>query len=277
MYARPLCRCLSRRPTTGAVLTSRPSVSVVIPVKDDDRELRRCLTALEAQSLRPDEIIVVDNRSADDSADVARDAGARVIRCDTPGIPAAASRGYDAAHGDVILRLDADCIPAEEWVEVMVDAFQRRPDVAAFTGGAAFIDGPPRLRSVAAAVYLGSYLAVGFAALGHPPLFGSNLAFRRDAWNEVRRGVHRLDARVHDDLDLAFHLGERHRIALVTGTTMGISMRPFFDARSFRRRLARGFHTVISHWPHDFPPIRWERRLLRRLVRRRRHLEAVSS
>lgn len=253
-------------------------MSVVIPVKDDDRELDRCLSALETQSLRPDEIIVVDNRSTDASADVARAAGARVIRCDTPGIPAAASHGYDAAHGDLILRLDADCIPAENWVSVMVEAFEMRPGVAAFTGGASFIDGPKRLRGVAAVVYLGSYLAVGSAALGHPPLFGSNMAFRRDVWHEVRADVHRLDARLHDDLDLSFHLGERHRIALVPRETMGISMRPLFDAAAFRRRITRGFRTVVSHWPRDFPPVRWERLLLRRVIpHRRRVAEAVGS
>lgn len=243
-----------------------PTISVVIPVKDDASALRRCLRALQLQSHAPDEIVVVDNASADSSADVAREAGARVIRCDLPGIPAASSAGYDAATGDVIARLDADCIPAHNWLETVATAFVRRPDVSAFTAGARFLDGPRTLRISLAAIYLGAYTAVGMAALGHLPLFGSNMAFRRSTWQSVRTHVHRVDPELHDDLDLAFHIGERHRIRFLPGAAMGISMRPFAPGAGFRRRTVRGVRTVLVHWPADFPPVRWVRLLLRRAL-----------
>lgn len=246
--------------------TSRPTVSVVIPVKDDATELRRCLRALALQTRPADEIIVVDNASADSSAEIARDAGARVVECDSPGIPAAASHGYDQAHGDLILRLDADCIPADTWIAVMTDSFARHPEVGAFTGGARFVDGPRRLRTALAAAYLLAYAAASFPALGHLPLFGSNLGIRRDAWRGIRSRVHRTEPDIHDDLDLSFHLGERYRIRYLPHAAMGMSMRPFADTRGFARRLRRGFRTVLVHWPHDLPPVRWERLVLRRFI-----------
>ncbi|GEP48474.1 glycosyltransferase [Microbacterium saccharophilum] len=245
-----------------------PTISVVIPVKDDARELRRCLRALQLQTREPDEIVVVDNGSADASAEVARDAGVRVIRCDRPGIPAASSAGYDAATQDVIVRLDADCLPAQTWIETVERAFVRRPDVSVFTGGARFIDGPRALRTWLAACYLGAYVVVTAPALGHLPVFGSNLAFRRSAWQRIRGHVHRQDAELHDDLDLAFHLGERHRIRYLHGAAMGISMRPFAAGAGFGQRLLRGVRTVLVHWPADFPPVRWVRLLLRRGLHR---------
>ncbi|MGV9193616.1 glycosyltransferase family 2 protein [Microbacterium sp. MC2] len=244
-------------------------VSVVIPVKDDAEALERCLRALRLQRRRPDEIVVVDNGSIDGSAQVARAAGARVIRCDEPGIPAAATAGYDAATGDVILRLDADCVPSRDWVHVMASAFERRPDVAVFTGGARFADGPRALRTSLAAVYLGAYTVATVPALGHLPVFGSNLAFRRAAWRSVRRHVHRHDPELHDDLDLAYHFGERHRIRYLPAAAMGMSMRPFAPGAAFGRRVVRGFRTVVVHWPDDFPPVRWQRLLLRRALHRR--------
>ena len=247
----------------------RPTVSVVIPVKDDEDELRRFLRALALQTRVPDEIVVVDNGSTDDSARVAAEGRARVVRCDAPGIPAASARGYDAATGDLILRLDADCLPARTWVASVEQAFSDRPHVAAFTGGARFTDGPRRLRRPLAAVYLASYTASTAPALGHLPLFGSNLAFRREAWRSIRSGVHRADPGLHDDLDLAYHLGEEHAIGYLRDSPMGISMRPFTSARAFRRRVGRGFRTVVRHWPHDFPPVRWARLGLRRAARRR--------
>lgn len=238
---------------------TRTTISVVIPVKDDGTELARCLRSLSAQSRPPDEIIVVDNGSSDRSAEIAAAAGATVIGCDHPGIPAASSRGYDRAGGDLILRLDADCVAPVEWVRDVEAAFAGRPGVAAFTGGALFFDGPPRLRRSLARVYLFGYMIATAPALGHLPLFGSNLAMRHDAWLAVRARVHRDDPEVHDDLDLAFHLGLEHRVGYLRSAPMGISMRPFSSPRGFARRIYRGFRTVVVHWPLDFPPLRWLR------------------
>ena len=248
-------------------LPHRPTVSVVIPVKDDAVMLRRCLRALAEQTEPPDEIVVVDNGSRDDSADVAHAAGARVVECAATGIPAAAATGGDHATVDLVLRLDADSLPAPTWIADLCRDFARRPDIAVLTGGARFVDGPRALRRPLAATYLGLYALLGFAALGHLPLFGSNLAFRRTAWRSVSTEVHRADAEVHDDFDLAFHLGGRHRIAYSRRADMGISMRPFDDRRAFGTRIARGFHTVVSHWPDELP----HRRVARRLRRTGRH------
>lgn len=234
-------------------------ISVVIPVKDDEERLDECLRALAEQTLVADEIIVVDNGSSDASAAVAAGAGATVVACREPGIPAASARGYDAATGDLILRLDADCVPPPGWIEGVVAAFDQRPDTDAFTGQARFIDGPPLLRIALARAYLFAYAIVTAPALGHLPVFGSNFAMRATTWRSIRQLVHREDADLHDDLDIAFHIGAAHRIGLLRGEAMGISMRPFGSARSFGVRFRRGFRTVVVHWPDDLPPRRWRR------------------
>jgi glycosyltransferase involved in cell wall biosynthesis len=235
-------------------------VSVVIPAKDDARQLETCLAALDRQTRRADEVVVVDNGSSDETASVAAAAGARVVWCPEPGIPAATAAGFDTARGEMLLRLDADCVPGPRWIERMVAAFEEAPHAAAVTGGARFVDGPKILRAPLAALYLVAYAAATIPALGHLPLFGSNFALRAAAWRAVRPAVHRHDSEVHDDLDLAFHLGEHHRVAYRSGLTMGMSMRPFHSASSLRTRLRRGVHTVTTHWPRDFPPRRWLRR-----------------
>lgn len=248
-----------RGPGTGEEPHAFETITVVIPVKDDGAELARCLRALHSQSRQVDEIIVVDNRSTDHSADVARAAGATVIECREPGIPAASSSGYDRASGDLILRLDADCVPSVSWVQDIVHALATHRDVGVVTGGAHFIDGPPALRKSLAAGYLLGYVVATAPALGHLPLFGSNLGMRREVWDAQRSTVHRHDPDIHDDLDLAFHLGERYRIRYLPGVSMGISMRPFNTPGSLLRRFYRGIRTVLAHWPRDFPPFRWLR------------------
>jgi len=245
-------------PTPAA--PSGATVSVVIPCRDDAVHLWRCLRALAAQTLAPTEIVVVDNASTDDSADIARAAGARVVFCGERGIPAAAATGYDAARGELILRLDADSLPDPAWVESMVAALED-PTVDAVTGGAVFHDGPARQRVAMARLFLGTYAAFATPALGHTPLWGSNMAFRRSAWEDVRGEVH-LDPELHDDLDLAYHLGRRHRIARVSGAHMRVSSRTV-EPRRFARCFRRGAGTVFAHWPADIPPARWVRRGLR--------------
>ncbi|MCU1432036.1 MAG: glycosyl transferase family 2, partial [Actinotalea sp.] len=83
-----------------------PTLSVVVPVKDDAVALRRCLRQIGRQTVEPLEVIVVDNGSRDTTAAVAREHGARVVVEAAPGIAAAASAGYDAAVGQVIVRCD---------------------------------------------------------------------------------------------------------------------------------------------------------------------------
>src|SRR5699024_5842720 len=189
----------------------------------------RCLAAVAAQSRAAGVLVVVGNASTDDSAQVARDAGAAVVACPEPGIPAASAAGYDHARGEIILRLDADCVPPATWVGDMVGAFARNPGTAALTGPARFTGGPrgtpaPRAgvaavaaparcsagararRAPLAAVYLGVYVLATAPALGHRPLFGSNMGLRREAWAQIRTAAHRRDPELHDDLDLAFHL-----------------------------------------------------------------------
>lgn len=94
------------------------SCSVVIPVRNDASYLDRCLRALERQTHPPDEIVVVDNASTDGLAAVlARRPEVRCVREPVRGVAVAAATGYDAARGDLILRCDADSVPAPTWVE----------------------------------------------------------------------------------------------------------------------------------------------------------------
>src|SRR3954468_5909191 len=80
-------------------------LSVVIPVRDDADMLRGALAALAEQTTAADEVIGGDTGSADDGAEVAALGGARVVSESRRGIPAATARGFDAATGEVLVRM----------------------------------------------------------------------------------------------------------------------------------------------------------------------------
>jgi glycosyltransferase involved in cell wall biosynthesis len=234
------------------------SVSVVIPVRDDAPALAACLRRLAAQTRRPDEVVVVDNASTDASAAVAAAHGARVVPEPVVGIPRAAATGYDAAVGDVIVRCDADSVMGPAWVERLVGPLERAPRLAAVTGLGWFYDAPLGLGRLAAAGYLGAYYLLSHLALGSTVVWGSNMALRRAAWQQVADRVHR-DADVHDDMDLGFVLGPGRRVRLVP-VVVGVSARSLTGREQWRRRLRRARHTLEVNWACSPPWLRWRDR-----------------
>lgn len=99
---------------------------MVIPVRDAAATIGRTLDALSRQTSPPDEVIVVDDRSADDSAAIAsrHPVVTQVLRLsgDLNGPGSARNLGAASASSGVLAFTDADCVPAEGWLAAGVAA-----------------------------------------------------------------------------------------------------------------------------------------------------------
>ncbi len=100
-------------------MTPSPNVTIIIPVLNRAADLRRCLESLGRQTVSSSQfdVLVVDNGSTDDSAQVAREWGARVITETRRGPAHARNRGIQASEGDWIAFIDSDCVAHPDWLE----------------------------------------------------------------------------------------------------------------------------------------------------------------
>lgn len=106
------------------------TLSVVLPAKNEAEGLRRTLPALRTQ-LPNAEIIVVDDGSTDETAEVARAHGATVLSSPyAMGNGAAIKRGAKAASGEIIIFLDADGQHDPAHIPLLLGALEQGHDMA---------------------------------------------------------------------------------------------------------------------------------------------------
>jgi glycosyltransferase involved in cell wall biosynthesis len=87
----------------------RMTVSIVIPVYNQERFLAEAVESALAQSLADCEVVVVDDGSTDGSPEILRRyPQVRVVRQVNRGLAAARNAGLDASRGEVVIFLDAD-------------------------------------------------------------------------------------------------------------------------------------------------------------------------
>lgn len=103
-----------------------PSVSVVIRAFNEGHHLGRLLAGLEQQTVQPDEIIVVDSGSTDDTVQIATTAGCRVVNIpkDQFSFGRSLNFGCQAASGDLLLIVSAHVYPVHSsYIQHMIRPF----------------------------------------------------------------------------------------------------------------------------------------------------------
>lgn len=178
------------------------TVSIVIPVYNEESYLAACLEAISAQSVKPNEVIVVDNNSTDATIDIARSYPfVKVIVEKKQGVVHARDRGFNAAKSDIIGRIDADTLLPPDWVHTVMYIF-RDTQLAGVSGPVSYYDMPLEPLNFRIDMTL---RGIADKANSTSWLFGTNMALRKDAWKAVQQQICHNPI-VHEDLDLAIHL-----------------------------------------------------------------------
>lgn len=222
--------------------------SVIIPVHDGAKTLGRCLRALAAQTWAPQrfEVIVVDDASTDDTANVAQIAGVRLLTLPVRQGPAAARNvGAGVAKGEILLFLDADCEAAPDWCQEMLRPLEANQVCAVY--GAYRTQQTNWVARLAQAEFDERY-----ARLAQRPsidfLATHAAAIRRHVFLQI--GGFRTDLRGNEDVEFAFRLAHRgYRIAFAPQAVV-YHEHPTAPRDYLQTKVSRGYWRTLAYAVH---------------------------
>jgi cellulose synthase/poly-beta-1,6-N-acetylglucosamine synthase-like glycosyltransferase len=176
-----------------------PFLSVIIPARNEEAVISGLLTALSQQDLPKNryEIIVVDDRSTDATANIAEGKQGlfehlsliRVNRLPEglEGKQNALDAGIRAAQGDVIVQTDADCLPPTDFLSIYARAFEKEPSLDFAFGRTDILWQKGCLALIQSADLLLMFAIARLSAgLGFPlSCMGNNAAFRKIRYSQL--------------------------------------------------------------------------------------------
>ena len=208
-----------------------PSVSVVIPARNEARNVARCLASVLGNNYPAFDVVVVDDQSSDGTGDIARStaAGDRRVQVIETGSPPegwfgkqwACQTGANATEGEILLFADADTVQSRDLITRSVNMIQRRSaDLFSILGRqelGSFWERlvQPQVFGIMSVRYGGTESITRSRFVSNKIANGQCLFVRRDSYEEL--GGHSLvKSHVADDLMMAqryFARGKRVVVA----------------------------------------------------------------
>ncbi len=183
-----------------------PRISVVVCTRNGSATLRECLEALGRQRYANREILVIDDGSTDEVPSIAQSFDfVRYVRQHHAGLSVARNLGAAHATGEIVAYTDDDCVPDEDWLVHLAQAFDDPKWVAA---GGSNLPPPPRTRTeavVAQAPGGPSHVLINDEEAEHLP--GCNIAIRKSALDAIS-GFQPQFTAAGDDVDVCWRLRE---------------------------------------------------------------------
>lgn len=192
-------------------------VSVVIPTYNCGRFIAEAVESVLAQTVRPAEIVVVDDGSTDDTAEIVAKFGDRVryIRQENQGVGAARNKGAEVATGEFLAFLDADDYWAPTKLEKQLAKFAEDPEIGLVHCGFQNVDSYGNLLDKN---LNGSGGWVAEKLLRFEPSItapGGTTLIKREAFRDVGGYDTNPDLHPSEDWDISYRLARRWKYGFV--------------------------------------------------------------
>lgn len=199
-------------------LSDFPSISIVIPFRNELYHLRSLLLSLEKLNYPSDkyEIIFVDDHSTDGGSDLINtDENQYLIYSDGQGKKAALETGIAFANMDIIATTDADCILPPDWLQAIATAYSIHD--YALTTGPVTLTGTSAFANMQVLENAGMMVMtqVGYATDTFHLANGANFSFKKEAYTEVGGYSDNKDRASGDDVLLAQLIADRYKVGFL--------------------------------------------------------------
>jgi len=247
----------------SAAVATAADVAVVIPCFNHGRFLAEAVESALGQTAGEPKVIVVDDGSTDESAEIAARHRCLLISTENRGLASARNTGLREARGEIVAYMDDDAHPDAHWLRYLVATME--------DGGFAGAGGPnlpphddgPVARCVAEAPGGPVHVLTSDREAEHLP--GCNMAFRRSALERV--GGFDPQFRVAgDDVDICWRLLDAgRRLGFSPAAVVWHSRRPSVRAYLRQQRGYGAAEALLERkWPDRYGPAgqaRWRGRL----------------
>lgn len=224
------------------------ALSIIIPAYNEEDYIGACLDSLAAQTIKPLEVILVDNNSTDKTIQIVKKYPFVKILCEKRQHQVfAQATGFNVANGDILGRIDADSILPPDWTKKIINAFEADSQLLAVTGGADPYDVPGKW--LGSAIFHG-YIYVAGLVGGQRMLWGSNYAVRSSAWRKIRNKI-LMRGDIWEDYDMSFCLKKYGRIGYIKNNLVGVSFRAMHT--TFARHVSYQFRSVRTFYYRTNP------------------------
>ncbi len=207
-------------------VSSAPTISVVIPTYNRAHLIGECLGSVIAQSVAPHEIIVVDDGSTDNTAEVLEEYGDRVtyVKQTNAGPGAARNNGIERASGDYIAFLDSDDFWTPWTLEVICEVVDAPvpptivlPKREEFDDKSSPFSAPPE-SEVRESLDIRRHASFNSFTSQKAVFSSSALVVRRQSLVDV--GGFATNIMAAEDVDLGLRLGEHPGLTLILAPAM---------------------------------------------------------
>jgi len=204
-----------------------PTVSVVMSVYNGQEFLSEAVESILGQTFRDFEFVVIDDGSADRTAEIlaafaARDGRLRVLRHENKGRTASLNVGISLAQGKYIARMDADDVALPHRLDEQVDFMERHPEVGLLGGVVEMINAQGQILHVTQPPLQDSEIKK--AMLHYNPMCHPTVLIRKHIALEA--GGYRMAFSESEDYDLWLRISERSRLANLSKPILQYRLHP---------------------------------------------------
>lgn len=228
---------------------TNPTVSVIVPAFNVGRYVREAIESLLVQTFPPTEIVVVDDGSADNTAEILESFAepVRVIRQQNRGASAARNLALSEATGDYVALFDSDDVSAPTRLERQVEILCSRSDAVACCTGYWRFDDRGRIEECPATDLPEPVDPLD--VLAECRFFGPSLMFRRSRTGDVRFPV---DLKSGEDIVFGALLATRGHIVTIR--------EPLYGYRAHAAQSSRGYQATATSNRFFEDRYQWARR-----------------